>query len=136
MLSRNSNNNAFPFFLSITGVHGRSVPDQIQTIGVSEIHIHSGAMTEGYGNDIALIKLSRPAMLNTRVGWLACQVEKRRIEWSPEKCAILRVNKNRTGRTIDFRVFYVKHGLLHVELAPSSSHRSGVKLDRAISTWR
>ena len=28
-------------------------------------------MTEGYGNDIALIKLSRPAMLNTRVG-LAC----------------------------------------------------------------
>lgn len=71
MLSRNSNNNAFPFFLSTTGVHGRSVPDQIQTIGVSEIHIHSGAMTEGYGNDIALIKLSRPAMLNTRVG-LAC----------------------------------------------------------------
>ena len=28
-------------------------------------------MTDGYGNDIALIKLSLPAMLNSRVG-LAC----------------------------------------------------------------
>ena len=28
-------------------------------------------MTKGYGNDIALIKLSRPAALNARVG-LAC----------------------------------------------------------------
>jgi len=28
-------------------------------------------MTDGYGNDIALIKLSRPALLNARVG-LAC----------------------------------------------------------------
>lgn len=53
------------------GVHDRSVSNQVQTISVSEIHIHRRAMTDGYGNDIALVKLSRPALLNTRVG-LAC----------------------------------------------------------------
>lgn len=45
--------------------------DQVQSINVSEIHINKLAMTKGYGNDIALIKLSRPAALNARVG-LAC----------------------------------------------------------------
>lgn len=45
--------------------------DQVQNINVSEIHIHNQAMTEGFGNDIALIKLSRPALLGGIVG-LAC----------------------------------------------------------------
>ena len=60
-----------PQLFTAIGVHDRSVLDQIQTINVSEIHINSRAMTEGYGNDIALVKLSRPAMLSARVG-LAC----------------------------------------------------------------
>ncbi|XP_078373651.1 chymotrypsin-like elastase family member 3B [Oculina patagonica] len=53
------------------GVHDRTVSDQVQSISVSEIHINKRAMTKGYGDDIALIKLSRPALLNGRVG-LAC----------------------------------------------------------------
>ena len=43
----------------------------MQSIGLSEIHINNRAMTKGYGNDIALLKLSRPALIGGRVG-LAC----------------------------------------------------------------
>jgi len=53
------------------GVHDRRVSDQVQSIGLSEIHINNRAMTKGYGNDIALLKLSRPALIGGRVG-LAC----------------------------------------------------------------
>ena len=52
-------------------MHDRRVSDQVQSIAVSEIHIHIKAMTKGFGNDIALLKLSRPALLGGRVG-LAC----------------------------------------------------------------
>lgn len=58
-------------FIECLGVHDRTVSDQVQSISVSEIHINKRAMTKGYGNDIALIKLSRPALLSARVG-LAC----------------------------------------------------------------
>ena len=63
--------NSFRNIFTALGVHDRSVSDQVQTISVSEIQINRKAMTDGYGNDIALIKLSRPAILNARVG-LAC----------------------------------------------------------------
>lgn len=53
------------------GVHDRRDSQQVQSITVSEIHIHERAMTNGFGNDIALIKLSHPALLSDRVG-LAC----------------------------------------------------------------
>jgi len=53
------------------GVHDRRASKGIQSIGVSEIHIHERAMTNGRGNDIALLKLSRPARLSHTVG-LAC----------------------------------------------------------------
>lgn len=55
----------------LLGVHNRRVLDQVQQIGLSEIHINDGAMTKGFGNDIALLKLSSPAFLGDRVG-LAC----------------------------------------------------------------
>lgn len=58
-------------FIYCVGVHDRRVSDQVQRIGVSEIHINNRAITKGYGNDIALIKLSRPALLGNSVG-LAC----------------------------------------------------------------
>lgn len=63
-------------------------------------------------------------------------MEKRWIEWFLEKCVILWVNKNRMGRIIDFRVFYVKYGLLYVEFVFFFFYRFGVKLDRVISIWR
>lgn len=66
-----NNNQLNPQPFNALGVHDRSVSDQVQTFSISEIHINRRAMTEGYGNDIALVKLSRPAMLNARVG-LAC----------------------------------------------------------------
>lgn len=55
----------------LLGVHDRRVLDQVQQIGLSEIHINDRAMTKGFGNDIALLKLSSPAVLGNRVG-LAC----------------------------------------------------------------
>ena len=39
-----------------------------KSIGVSEIHILERAMANGCGNDLALLKLSRPAPLSNTVG--------------------------------------------------------------------
>ena len=57
-------------FVYYVGVHDRRVLDQVQRIGVSEIHINKRAMTKGFGNDIALIKLSRPALRYIKA-WLS-----------------------------------------------------------------
>ena len=43
----------------------------VQKINVSEIHIDKKALTKGYGNDIALLKLYRAAIIGRGVG-LAC----------------------------------------------------------------
>ena len=67
------------FVCSFAGEHDRSRDEGEQEIGVSVIHIHKKAMTEGFGNDLAIMKLSRPAILNEKVKPVCLPKRKSRV---------------------------------------------------------
>ena len=67
------------FVCLFAGEHDRSKDEGEQEIGVSVIHIHKKAMTEGFGNDLAIMKLSRPAILNEKVKPVCLPKRKSRV---------------------------------------------------------
>ena len=52
-----------------------------QYFDVSQLYIHKRFQTDtGYGHDIALIRLSRPAVLNREVGLVCLPKQNQRVE--------------------------------------------------------
>lgn len=66
----------------ILGVHDRSQEESMrQYFDVSQLYIHKRFQTDtGYGHDIALIRLSRPAVLNRGVGLVCLPKQNQRVE--------------------------------------------------------
>lgn len=67
--------------LLLTGAHDRTIKeDTEQYFEVSQLYIHKRYQTNsGYGHDLALIRLSRPAILNQAVGLVCLPEQGKRV---------------------------------------------------------
>ena len=68
--------------VSILGEHDRTKPTEPtrQYFDVSQLYMHKRYQTDsGYGHDIALIRLSRPAVLNQAVGLVCLPKQNQRV---------------------------------------------------------
>ena len=89
----------------IAGQHRRDAADGTeQVLSVSQVHLHDRFFTDtGYGYDIAVMKLARPARLNRDVGLVCLPRQNHRVQ-TGKSCYMTGEQQSLLGECVRVRV--------------------------------